>query len=109
MEETNTKVLKFYLHLSYDEQRKELSERIEEKDKNYKHNPGDWKEREHWDEYMRCYEDAFNRSEIPWNIVPADDSWYRNYVVAKTVLETLESMPQEYPDIDLELPPGWKK
>ena len=103
-EEANTTVLKFYLHLSHERQGEKLQERIDLHRKNWKHNPGDWEERKHWDEYRRCYEDAINRSDIPWVIAPVDDSWYRNYFIASKVLETLESFPQTWPDVDLVLP-----
>ena len=62
-------------------------------------NDNDWREREHWDEYMKAYEDVFNWSKIPWHIVPVDQRWYRDYVMAKTVLETLRSLPLEYPPL----------
>lgn len=95
--DNHTHVLKFYLHLSYEQQAIELQERIDERRKNWKHNKNDWKEREHWDEYMRCYEDVINRSRIPWNIVPVDKRWYRNYLIAKALVEKLESLNMEYP------------
>jgi len=97
--DNNTTVLKFYLHLSKERQLEKLTERKEEEDKFFKHNPGDWEERKYWDEYRRCYEDVINRSEIPWYIVPVDNRWYRNYVVAKIVLETLESFNLKWPPL----------
>ena len=101
--DNNTHVLKFYLHLSYEQQELELQERIDEPKKNWKHNDNDWKEREHWDEYMRCYEDVINRSAIPWTIVPVDDRWYRNYIIAKTIVERLESLAMEFPPLETDL------
>ena len=99
--DNNTVIFKFYLHLSYDQQAIELQERIDEREKNWKHNPNDWKEREHWDEYMRCYEDVINRcNAVPWTIVPVDKRWYRNYIVAKTIVEKLESLNMEYPELE---------
>lgn len=95
--DNNTVVLKFYLHLSYEQQAIELQERIDEREKHYKHNPGDWKEREHWDDYMRCYEYALNNSNIPWTIVPVDQRWYRDYIVSKTIVEALEKLEMKYP------------
>lgn len=95
--DNNTIIFKFYLHLSHHQQKEELQERIDEREKNYKHNPNDWKEREHWDEYMRYYEYAINNSLIPWTIVPVDQRWYRNYVVVKTMVERLEQLDMEYP------------
>ena len=97
--DANTVILKFYLHISYDQQKEELQERLDEHDKHYKHNPGDWEERKYWDEYMRCYEDVINRCEVPWTIVPVDKRWYRNYVVAKKMVEELEKLDLEYPGL----------
>lgn len=99
MQENNTKILKFYLHISYEEQAEELMERKVEADKFWKHNPNDWKEREHWDDYMAAYETCFNEcsAKIPWTIVPADKGWYKRYVVAKTLLKTMKEMGLEFP------------
>jgi len=97
--DNHTVLFKFYLHLSYSQQEKELQERIDERDKNWKHNPNDWKEREHWEEYMRYYEYAINESSIPWTVVPVDERWYRDYIVAKTMVETLEKLNMEYPPL----------
>ncbi|MCB9288476.1 MAG: polyphosphate kinase [Lewinellaceae bacterium] len=97
--DNHTVIFKFYLHISYSQQEKELKERIRERDKNWKHNPNDWKEREHWDDYMRCYEYAINKSSIPWTIVPVDERWYRNYIVAKTIVDQLEKLNMEYPPL----------
>jgi len=108
VEDNNTTVLKFYLHLSKERQHEKLMERIETPRKQFKHRDGDWEEREHWDEYRRCYEDVINRSEIPWIIAPVDQRWYRNYFIAKKVLETLKSMDLEYPKLETERE-EWKK
>ncbi len=95
--DNNTTILKFYLHISYEQQEKELQERIDEADKRWKHNDGDWEQRKHWDEYIRCYEYAINKSEIPWDVVPVDVRWYRDYIIAKKVCETMEAMNLKYP------------
>jgi PPK2 family polyphosphate:nucleotide phosphotransferase len=95
--DNNTIVLKFYMHLSKDQQRKKLQDRIDDPRKQWKHNADDWKERELWDEYMRCYEYAINESEIPWIIAPVDKRWYRDYFIAEKVLETLEAMDMKLP------------
>ena len=97
--DNNTFVLKFYLHISRDEQRKQLQERIDEPRKHWKHNGNDWKEAEHWDEYMRCYEDAINRSSIPWHIVPVNQRWYSDYIITKTVVEALEKLDMQLPEL----------
>ncbi|MEL7021009.1 MAG: PPK2 family polyphosphate kinase [Bacteroidota bacterium] len=98
--DANTIILKFYLHLSYDQQAIELQERIDEHDKHYKHNPGDWEERKHWKKYMAAYEDVLNRSAIPWVITPVDNRWYRDYIVSKTVCEALEALDMKWPSLE---------
>lgn len=97
--DNHTVVLKFYLHLSKDQQKLELQERLDDPEKNWKHNDNDWKERELWDDYMRCYEDAINKSAIPWVIVPVDERWYRDYVVAKAMVEALEELNMKFPTL----------
>lgn len=95
--DAQTTIVKFFLHISYEQQEKELQERLDERNKHYKHNPGDWRERKHWDTYMRCYEDVLVRSEIPWTIVPVDKRWYRDYIVARTLVDTLKKLDLEWP------------
>lgn len=96
----STVILKFYLHLSHEQQALELQERIDEREKNWKHNPGDWEQRKLWKKYMRCYEDVLNRSEIPWIITPVDSRWYRDYIVSKTIVKALEGLNMEYPPLE---------
>ena len=96
----STTILKFYLHISYEQQEIELKQRMEEPDKFWKHNDGDWKQREHWDEYMRCYEYAINNSAIPWTVIPVDKRWYRDYLISKKVCETMEVMDLKYPPLE---------
>jgi PPK2 family polyphosphate:nucleotide phosphotransferase len=95
--DNNTTILKFYMHISPEKQKEKLQERIDEPRKNWKHNPADWEEIKLWDEYMRCYEDAINRSTIPWIIAPVDKRWYRDFFIATKIAETLESLPLELP------------
>ncbi len=97
--DNHTLILKFFLHISFEQQAEELQQRIDEHEKNWKHNSADWKEREHWDEYMRCYEDALNRCTVPWTVVPVDKRWYRDYIVSKTVAEAMEKLNLAYPGI----------
>lgn len=97
--DNNTHIFKFYLHISKEQQEEELKERLNESDKYWKHNANDWKEREYWDDYMRCYEDVINRSTIPWTIVPVDQRWYRDYVISKTLVEALEKLDMKYPPL----------
>lgn len=95
--DNHTTILKFYLHLSFEQQALELQERIDEPEKYWKHNDNDWKEREHWEKYMTCYEYAINNSKIPWFITPVDVRWYRDYLVSKKICETMEAMQLSYP------------
>lgn len=95
--ENATVVLKFYLHISQKEQKRQLQERIDNPAKQWKHNPADFKEAEHWDDYMRAYEDVINESAVSWHIVPVDKRWYRDYLMAKIVCETLEKMKPRLP------------
>lgn len=97
-----TLILKFYLHLSKDEQEQQLLERVNELEKYFKHNDGDWEEREHWDKYRAAYEDVLNRSEIPWNIVGVDNRWYRDYVMTEIIVDALEGLGMEWPELDTE-------
>ncbi|MEM9917593.1 MAG: PPK2 family polyphosphate kinase [Bacteroidota bacterium] len=98
----NTILLKFFLNLSKTQQKIELQERIDEREKNYKHNPNDWKEREHWSKYMQCYEDVLNWSSVPWTVVPVDERWYRDYVVSKKIVESLEKLKLDWPPLETE-------
>ena len=91
--DTNTIVLKFYLHISKEEQEERLLEREQDKTKAWKLSVGDWKEREHWDDYTAAYEDAINRcstKDAPWHIVPANKKWFRNLAVAQALVDALE-------------------
>lgn len=104
VEENKTTILKFYLHVSKEEQYVDLMERKTDPEKYWKHNENDWKERERWDEYMNAYEDIFKQcsSSIPWVIVPSGKSWYKKYIVAKTILETMKAMDLQFPKIDIQ-------
>lgn len=95
-----THIFKFYMHISYEEQEKELLERMQEPDKHWKHNPGDWEERKLWPQYMEAYEYAINQSVVPWYICPVDDRWYRDYFIAKTLVDYLENLKMKYPGIE---------
>jgi PPK2 family polyphosphate:nucleotide phosphotransferase len=89
---SGTIVLKFFLHISKEEQEKRLLEREEEVGKAWKLSAGDWREREHWDAYQQAYEDALSRCSTdvaPWHIVPADRKWFRNLAITETLVETL--------------------
>jgi PPK2 family polyphosphate:nucleotide phosphotransferase len=100
--DNNTLIFKFFLNISFEQQAEELQQRIDEPDKHYKHNPGDWEERKHWDEYMRCYQDVINGSSVPWHIIPVDSRWYRDYLVSKALVEGLEALNMTYPPLEKE-------
>ena len=88
----NTIVLKFFLHLSKDEQKARLLAREQDPEKAWKLSPGDWKERGFWDDYISAYEDALGQTatvHAPWYVVPADHKWFRNVAVATALVETL--------------------
>lgn len=95
--DNNTKVIKFYMHISQERQKEKLQERIEVPSKNWKHNPADWEEAKLWDEYRFAYEDVINRSRIPWVIVPSDQRWYRDYFVAKYLVDVMEGLDIQLP------------
>ena len=102
--ENGTIVLKFFLHISKDEQRKRLRERVYDPTKRWKFQFGDLDERKLWDEYRQAYEEALAKTstkDAPWIVVPADHKWVRNYVVAKTLVKTLKELDMKYPDPDL--------
>jgi PPK2 family polyphosphate:nucleotide phosphotransferase len=98
--DSGTRILKFYLHISKDEQKQRLQERIDDPEKWWKFNVDDLKTRERWDEYMEAYEAMFQRCNTdyaPWHIVPANKKWYRDLVITRTIVETLEAMKVDYP------------
>jgi PPK2 family polyphosphate:nucleotide phosphotransferase len=85
-------VIKFFLHISKEEQRERLLDREKDAAKAWKLNPGDWKERRYWTEYTEAYEDVFKRCSTehsPWHIVPADSKWYRNLAIAQVIVHAL--------------------
>ncbi len=98
--EAGTQVVKIYLHIDKDQQKKRLQERLDDPSKQWKFNPGDLQEREKWDDYMEAFKDVFTESEIPWYVVPANYKWYRDTVVAQILIETLEKMGLEYPGLE---------
>ncbi len=100
VEHNNTKVLKFFLNVSKEAQKERLMERIELKEKHWKHKDGDWYTREKFDEYLSVYEKIINDcNEIPWHIVPSDKNWQKLYSVAEVVLKTLEDLDIKWPEL----------
>ena len=100
-----TKILKFMLHISKDEQAERLRDRVATPEKRWKFNPGDLEDRALWDDYMAAYETALTRcstEHAPWHVIPSDRNWVRNASVSRIVRETLEEMNPRYPE-----PKGW--
>jgi polyphosphate kinase 2 (PPK2 family) len=98
--EEGTTILKFFLHITPAEQKKRLLARLIDKTKQWKYNPQDLKERLLWMQYMQAYEDVLNNTSTdyaPWIIVPSDQKWYRDWVVATTLVETLNGLNMKYP------------
>lgn len=97
--DSDTLILKFYLHISKEEQEKRLLDREKEPEKAWKLSVGDWQEREKWDDYTKAYEDALSlcsTEEAPWRIVPADKKWFRDLAIAQAVVEALEPFEAEW-------------
>lgn len=95
-----TVILKFFLHVSRDEQTKRLRERVEDETKNWKFNAGDLDERSKWDDYTDAYRDALAKCSTewaPWYVVPSDSNKARNYLIAQRIVESLESLDLKYP------------
>ncbi len=103
IEENNTTIIKFYLHVSEDEQLERLNERTTNPDKMWKYNKNDFEERKYWPEYRKAYEDVFEHcsEHAEWNIIPTDKNWYKEYLMSKKVCETLEKMNPQFPKVDI--------
>jgi PPK2 family polyphosphate:nucleotide phosphotransferase len=99
-EHNNTMILKFYLHISPEEQQRRLNERIKDPTKQWKYNENDFVEAKLWDDYMKMYEECFeNCNYIPWTIVPADQNWYKEYTIATVLRETLKKFDMQFPGL----------
>ena len=103
MEHNATEIFKFYLHISPEEQQERFKERLEDPRKQWKYNKNDSVEAGLWDKYQNMYEDVFENCQVsPWIIVPADQNWYKEYIVAKTVVERLKELDMKYPQLKKE-------
>lgn len=101
----NVTILKFFLHISKEEQKQRLQERLADPTKNWKMNPDDLKERDRWDEYMKAYEAALSECSTkwaPWHIIPADKKWFRNLAVSQAIIEALEGLRMKFPKPDFD-------
>jgi PPK2 family polyphosphate:nucleotide phosphotransferase len=98
-----TTIVKFFLHISKDEQKERLQARLDEPDKNWKFDVGDLRERERWDDYQRAFAEAIEHTSTeaaPWYVVPADRKWYRNLVISQILVDTLEGLDLRHPEPD---------
>jgi len=97
-EHNNTHILKFYLHISSEEQHERLMERMKEPGKMWKYNEKDFEEAKLWDDYRNVYEDCFEHcNKIPWIIVPADQNWYKEFIIATALYDLLKGLDMKYP------------
>jgi PPK2 family polyphosphate:nucleotide phosphotransferase len=97
-----TTVVKLFLHISFEEQGRRLNQRLERPDKRWKTRPSDFMERKMWDRYEVAYTEALERTSTdvaPWYVVPADHKWFRNWVVSRVLIETLDAMDPHYPQV----------
>jgi len=99
-EHNNTHILKFYLHISPEEQQERLQERMKDPGKMWKYNEKDFEEAKLWDDYRKVYEDCFEHcNKIPWVIVPSDQNWYKESVIASALYELLKGLDMKYPGL----------
>jgi PPK2 family polyphosphate:nucleotide phosphotransferase len=108
LDDEGTVVLKVFLHVSRDEQRRRLQERLEDPEKRWKFNPGDLDDRRRWDDFAEAYEDAIRETSTeasPWHVVPADHNWVRNVAVAGLLVDALERLDPRLPEPRSELRP----
>lgn len=111
LSETGTTVIKFFLNVSKDEQRKRLLKRIDDKEKNWKFEGGDLKERAAWDQYMDAYSKMLTHTSTdyaPWYVIPADHKWFMRYAVGQIINHRLEELKMSYPKLDKEAEAGLK-
>jgi PPK2 family polyphosphate:nucleotide phosphotransferase len=104
--ETGTVILKFFLHISKDEQKERLQARLDDPRKRWKFRKGDLIDRAHWDQYMEAYEEALVRTShkhAPWYVVPADKKWYRNLFIAEVLVQALEDLKIKVPEPEEDL------
>ena len=99
-EHNNTHILKFYLHISPEEQHQRLTERMKDRTKQWKYNEKDFEEAKLWKEYMAAYNSCFNEcNKVPWIITPSDQNWYKEYIMANALYSLLKSLNMQYPGL----------
>ena len=98
-----TTILKFFLHISKDEQRERLQDRLDEPHKNWKFDSCDLKERKHWDEYQEAFRVMLEKTsteDAPWYVIPADRKWFRNRLISQVLVDTLEGLDMSVPEAE---------
>ena len=98
--DSGVKIVKFFLYIDKDEQKRRFQERLEDPEKNWKFSPGDVEERKFWPEYTAAFEEAISRcskKDAPWYVIPANRKWFRNFAVSEILLDTMESMNLQFP------------
>ena len=101
--ENNVHILKFFLHISKEEQARRFQARLTDPTRNWKASAADFKEREYWDDYQDAYQDVIGKcssEDAPWYVIPSDQKWFRNFAVADVIVKTLESFKMHYPGAD---------
>ena len=101
LSDSGTTIMKFYLHISKDEQKARLQARLDQPEKRWKFDAGDLKQRAKWDEYQTAFEDVFRYTSTeyaPWYAIPADQKWYRNYAITKIIVERLRALNPQFPE-----------
>jgi PPK2 family polyphosphate:nucleotide phosphotransferase len=99
-EHNNTHILKFYLHISPEEQNERLMERLNDPAKMWKYSDKDFEEAKLWNDYRDAYEDCFeNCNKIPWTIVPSDQNWYKEFIIATALYDVLKGLDMKYPGL----------
>jgi PPK2 family polyphosphate:nucleotide phosphotransferase len=104
--ETGTVILKFYLHISSDEQRERFQARLDNPDKNWKFSMEDLEKRKLWDDYMAAFNEMLKKTSTnyaPWYVIPSDQKWYRNLAITRVIVQSLERLDPQYPSPDVDL------
>lgn len=105
LEQSGTRIIKFYLHISHDKQKEKFLDRLRDPNKYWKYNPEDWNTRASWEKYIEYYEEVLEKCNDPeWEIIPADENWYKEYLIAKKIHQVLKEINPKYPP----LPKEWE-
>src|SRR6266566_2586413 len=105
LSENCVKILKFFLHISKDEQKKRFEERLADPCKMWKATPADFEERKYWDDYVAAFEDVLTRCSVkpaPWYVIPANKKWFRNLAISQIIVEALQSLDMKFPKLNFD-------